>query len=157
MKIEIVKACLWDCSSLAGTLREADRKELAAISKGTPLASLQRCVSHSDKAWAVREIKTGRTLAVFGIREHPNAEGYGIIWMLGSRHLKHYRRELLTVSPGWIEEFHEDYHTLTNCVHAENTAHIRWLKWLGCSFGDKFIGGINGEEFIPFVHEKEGE
>ncbi|MGH9903554.1 MAG: hypothetical protein ACRD68_17245, partial [Pyrinomonadaceae bacterium] len=55
------------------------------------------------------------------------------VWLLASpelaRHPFFFRH-----SRYWVEQLHERYRVLWNCVDVRNEVHIRWLKWCDFTF-----------------------
>lgn len=119
-----------DAESLAGRLRDADRREIQAFSGREPLEELRRGLARSDPALALVD-ERDMPLALFGVAPARDRPGVGYVWLLGSAELAPRRVAFLRLSRPWVARLQERYPVLTNCVDARNTVHLRWLRWCG--------------------------
>lgn len=141
-----------DAYSLAPRMREADKAELAAGRGVPPLQALLEGVKASSPCFTITN-PWKVPLAIFGTV--PTADSkYSIVWMLGSDELHPYKIEFLRRSRKWITRLHELSNSpiLGNFVDERNKVHIRWLRWIGCSFVDKKIMGVEHRPFLEFIH-----
>ena len=134
-------------------MREADVAEVWASHRYTPLGAIKLSVSSSKHAWVcwIDDIPC----AILGITEHDLLSGIGTPWMLGSKELDNYRREIVYYSRDILATVLTQYDVLDNWVHADNTVAIRWLKWLGFEMGEPVAAGVEGELFRNFHLNKE--
>lgn len=136
-------ATLSDVDSLmAQGLRSADLVELAAVPVN-PRDALERGVRQSVTALTVEA--GGVPCAIFGVAVDPRdpSGATGLVWLLGTDGLLGIQRQFLRESARWLEVLEAPFETVGNAVHHENELHIRWLEWLGFSFG---------ERAGPFIH-----
>lgn len=75
----------------------------------------------------------------------------GTVWMLGTPGIERYARTFLRHSRAEFARVIEGYRYVQNYVWAENALHIRWIKWIGCEFGN--LHTINGQPFLHFTYE----
>jgi len=142
-----------DARKLSLRLRDADLRELCAATGEAPLAALQRGVASSEPCFAVvneRDVP----LAIFGVvPDLESGKGQaGIVWMLGSADLCRHSTTFLRHSREWVDQLHESYDLLWNCVDARNTIHIRWLKWCGFRFYRRIeTYGVEQRPFLEFA------
>lgn len=149
---------LCDLIELADHIRPADAAELAAGFGMPPFESAAMSLRLSDSAFSARV--NGRLLAVYGIRADSILDGTAVIWALGTRAAQEEWRTFARWSAPCLERLADTLPwaaTLHNAVHAQNEASIRWLGWLGASFGNPFYAkpeGLPPAAFIPFSIER---
>lgn len=136
-----------DAVDLAKRLREADLLEIQAVGSKSPEDSLLLGVRSPDGCYvAVDETDTPHI--IFGT--YPSHEHFlGYVWMMASDALKEHWVQVLRETRPWIERIRGHYRVLANAVHAENTTHIRWLRWAGFTFLREFT--FNGNRFYEFA------
>jgi hypothetical protein len=128
-KTSIRKTDLKDALWLAPRLRTEDLIELRSFCPNVPpVAALIDGIKLSDPCWTILG-EDNKPIAIFGVA--PLDTNLGSVWLLGSGRIKDIQREFLRHSRFWIEELHSKYDVLTNYIYAENTVHLKWLKWLG--------------------------
>lgn len=140
-----------DATRLAATLRQQDSDECYAAF-GKPEIALPYSVGVSTQAICVS--LDGEPLAIFGWL----AEGLSArVWMLGSSTLTDDGRtyEFLAASREWVGRLNDAFPLLWNIIDSRNTAHIRWLRWLGFTFINKEPAGPLGLPFYTFVRIKQ--
>lgn len=73
---------------------------------------------------------------MFGLvpQVRPSGIVFGVVWLLGSDLIDRVRMRFLRECKGHLDELARGCHATGNIVHAANTLHIRWLRWLGYSF-----------------------
>ena len=129
-------------------LREADRRELAAVCNGMFGKEISESVENSEEAYTVID-EEGIPLAIFGIVAVEGREGR-MIWCLGTNALDRYKRPFVHESRGIMMHWLARHHVLYNCVGEFNKKSIRWLKWLGAEFSGPFLVGKKNEPFLYF-------
>lgn len=143
---------LSDAQFVGVRLRSADRREVKAASGRIDLPeALTDGILMSKPCFTILTPEQ-QPCALFGAVPDPDNKAFGRVWMLGTDELVKYGRDFLRQSKPWWDYFHRFYPVLGNLVDSRNTVHVRWLKWLGCSFvGEQRIG----EEqilFKEFIH-----
>lgn len=133
-----------DVPSLAPRLRAADAEEFHANGRH-PLSGLDRAVGLSDLAWCI-EAPGGSPISLFGFVpiDHQTA----CPWLVGSECLT-------TTHRAWfIRRSHEivamgdaRWSRFFNRVHAANTLHVRWLRWVGFDVAPAAPFGPRGDLF----------
>lgn len=139
-----------DSEELAPKLREADKRELSAISDrpyrdtlylGAVVSSPARTIIHEDEVIGMYGVAPA-----YGF----NLE-YGCIWCLASDKLTEIKYQFLKQSISEVRDMEKNYKKLINFVHADNTTSIRWLKFLGFKVSPTpVILGIKQEPFYYF-------
>lgn len=144
-----------DAASLAPRLREADLRELLAGGfRDSPEMALLEGVHSPDGAYAAVD-EQDLPHILFGT--HPSHEPHlGFIWMMASDGIDQHWVQIVRETRTWVNELRGTYRVLANAVHAENTRHIRWLKWAGFILIRPFE--FNGHTFFEFarITHKEG-
>lgn len=144
-----------DAVSLGPRLREADLRELQAIhgDAAVPEDSLRLGVESPDGCYvAVDDNDTPQI--IFGT--HPSGDPLvGFIWMMGSDAIVKHRRQLFKETLPLLHKIAGKYPLLTNCVHADNTAHIRWIQWAGFVILREL--SFNGHTFYEFARLMNGD
>ena len=146
---ETRSATLQDIEDIAGRLREADVKEIYASTGMAPLECLKDSWRHpSLGVWV--GTKDDRPEIIFGVT-HSACKDIGVPWMVCTDTLKESPMTFMRQCKDWVSMFSKVFPVLTNCVHAENKLHIKWLKWCGFEFvelHDKY--GYSQEPFWQF-------
>lgn len=137
-----------DVDSISQRLREADIREVEATG-GNPLASLRSVLSYPGAETFVAVNGQEVPQVIFGVVPHPSETFRGNIWMLATDDLDTHAKQLLRETPFWLKVLQQKYQVLSNYVYAENTAHLRWIKWAGFSVINKV--SINNAPFYEFA------
>ncbi len=155
MKARIVPATPEHAQAVAANVREADRRELWAGSRGEPLPVMLHAIEATPEPLAA--IYEGEVACVFGAWPFSALGGMASAWMIGSRVLERHgaQRDLLRLSQPVVAYWREQFPALLyNFVDARNDAAIRWLRWLGFEFGEAIPYGVDGLPFLPFYMRK---
>lgn len=116
-----------DAHDLAKRVRLADRREIAAASGASPLKALLMGVRKSAEC---RALDVGGPQALFGVVETKPGEGFP--WLIGSDAIFGAAKWIFArASRAEVHRFQERWPVLRGWVHADNTAHVRWLEWCG--------------------------
>ena len=145
--VEIRPAMVED--ALALVLRQADREEVKALTGRDPREALVESVERSAAAWA--GLANGELVCLFGVVPVSLVGVTGIPWLLGSDAVTRYGRPFLRRNRTYLREMLREFPVLRNVVDARNTVSIRWLEWLGFTFGAPQPMGVRGLPFIPFT------
>lgn len=134
---------------MAPRLREADKAEIAAMTGSYPESALLRGLEGDVCVTAVSP--EGDPFLMAGVRPSRFPEA-GFVWMLGTDAIENFSIPFLRHARGYLDAFHDIYPLLHNYVDARNTVHIRWLKWMGCTFiQTRPRMGVQGRPFHEFV------
>jgi len=138
-----------DLEHLAANLRAQDTAELEAAGRGDALEVLRECVAQSDYVRVATA--DGEPGCVFGARctgtwLTPSA----IVWMLGTDLVRVHQRALASKAPRYIQAMRQKFGRLYNCVHADNTLAIGWLKRSGFALSPATPHPRTGELFHYF-------
>ena len=139
-----------DVGLLAPRLREIDKREVRAMSGLEPGEALRVSLALSGRAWTAWT--EDRVILMWGAGRLGGLPGLvGAPWMLASDILERpeVSREFIRQSRPYARELEKGFQRLINRVHAENHLAIRWLRWLGFSFGEK-PERLGGEPFYVF-------
>jgi len=127
-------------------LREADRVEIAAATNGRdPTAVLEDSRSMSSEAYTV--ILDRVPVGIFGVVPFADRAA---IWLLGSELMVSRELEFLRGCREFFTQITTRHPHCVNNTHADNVVHHKWLRWLGCKFGDDVL--INGHRFRSFSY-----
>ncbi len=140
-----------DARELAPLLRAGDLAEIAAQHGRPPVDILVESVRASTEAVAGRA--DGRLICIGGVGSLTLIGRIGVPWLMGTDLIDLHRREFMRQTRTMIERFHDTYPVLRNVVDARYDAAIRWLRWLGFSFGAPVPMGVSGLPFLPFEKE----
>lgn len=140
-------ATIQDAVAIIPKLREADRNEIRAVFGVTPEAVLL----NPRNAWTM-VAADGELVGMFGVEPYQPDPSVGQVWMVATTALKSHQIEFLRTARVWIEKLHETYPVLGNFVDARNTLHIKWLRWMGFVFINRFEEwGFEQRPFLQFV------
>lgn len=148
-KVRRIPATAKHAKALGPHLSEADRNEVAANSGRDPQDALLFGVRHSRYRYTYT--LNGKPFAIAGFAD--DGDGAARVWMLVSDDIKQAAFGFCRRLRADLEAHFERYDRLHNIVHAQNTTHIRLLKWLGFSFGETV--SLNGHDFIEFWRERD--
>lgn len=131
---------------LGANMRPHDVEECEAFGLSPVEAVLQSAYHAQSESFVVLD-EQGEALWVYGRGPVIGADGVGI-WCLGrigsEKHAKFFLRESKRVINQWLNEGA----VLWNYVSVNNAPSLRWLAWLGVTFGDEVeIGGV---QFVKF-------
>lgn len=134
--------------TIAPKLRLADLREIDRATGLAPLEALERSVTASAVTFHV--LYRGRPGAIGGVVTSPADSRVGIPWMVGTDFITAKRIWFARNTAAlWAIVEQPGYVVLANMVDVENAAHLRWLRWSGCHFGETQT--INGHLFINFA------
>lgn len=137
---------------MAPRLRAADKAEIAAMSGNLPETALLNGLRGEVCLTAVEP--EGDPILMFGVAKSRFPEA-GLLWMLATDAIHKHRFRFLRQSLFFIESLQEAYPLLHNYVDARNELHIKWLKWIGCTFIKTHPRiGVQGRPFHEFVRIK---
>lgn len=143
-----------DLALIEANIREADQIELeyssGSVSKALRYSFLSAFMCR------VCECEAG-IVAIYGVSPLSWSQGVGSPWLIGTRLLEgRHKRALLLFGKPIMNEFKRYFPgRLENYVHVDNDKSIRWLRWLGFSFGEPETYGVAGQLFLPFWWEAE--
>ena len=134
---------------LIENLREWDKKELQSFRDVTVEEGLTELLeTEGSQVWISPK---GNPCVVCGLVPHEDFNDVGVPFLLATEEFYTYTRLFARESKLWIQQAKEKYPVLFNCVASDNTKAIRWLKWLGFSFGEREDNqGRLGLSFYPF-------
>lgn len=131
-----------DITHISANMREADIAEVRAVGR-KPMQSLLDGWELSDKCETI--FVDGEPAAMWGVA--PSDWSRGTIWLLGTDRLTENPTTFLRGAKRKLSHALRSYSTLENYVSETNSVHLRWLEWLGATFGKRHeIGGV------PFIH-----
>lgn len=131
---------------IARRLRMADRTELAVTSPGE---AVDQVLADSVEAsrWSIVAAVDGNPAVIYGVA--PTTDPLiGRPWMLSTDDLLKIRRPFIERCRDEVRLMQQRYAVLTNEVHRDNIAAIRWLEWLGFHIDRDKPVGPNGELFV---------
>ena len=79
-------------------------------------------------------------------------ENEDTIWMLCTKKVEEHPIAFLRYCKEYLKGLLETYDKLDNYVWLGNPLHVKWLKWMGASFGETIT--LNGEPFQYFEFKK---
>jgi hypothetical protein len=124
-------------------LRPIDKKELQGA-----YTSVITCAMHAfcDNFLVFGE--KGEPIAIYGIVKYP-IDGLHAVWMVGTKGIKNYKKELIAMGLDEIGRFIKEYGPITNYISVNNNESRRWLKKAGAVFGTPFNeNDITWQQFV---------
>lgn len=131
---------------LAGSMREADRRECEAFGL-SPADALGGALTRS--MWALTALVEDQPHAMLGICARSMIEGVGVPWMLGTERIYSSGRLLLKYGRELRDEMHATFPCLENHVAADNARAIRFLRWLDFEICEE-VTNIGAVPFVRF-------
>jgi len=145
-KAEVLPLSAADVASVVADVRQADVDEIAEALQTPIEGALAEALGNHCKASKI--VVGGLIVAVFGDSRHD--EQIGVPWLISTRHIERFPKAFLQVCKPEVVEMLGRHSLLLNYVDIRNTAAIRWLSWLGFSFGEPEPYGPLGMPFYPF-------
>lgn len=139
-------ATIADAKWLAPRLRKEDRRECLTVCGKPPEDILPGSVALATASYTMFTPE-GVPAGLFGCSKTAS-EGVGAVWLLATDVLPQHAKEFLRQSKVGMELLHTHYPTLWNIVDTRNTVHLRWINWVGFTFGP--IRHI-GHDRVPFL------
>lgn len=147
--VEVRDVAPGDAETLARGLRAQDLAELIAGGDRDPLAVIEQSIASS--VWCKTVTADGELGCIFGVAPGGTIlTPAGVPWMLGTDLVTQHRRALARMAPRYIRSMLRDYSHLYNCVHAKNTAAVRWLRRAGFHLHPAHAHPETGEPFHFF-------
>ena len=149
MNIEIVPATHEHAVDLAPRLRADDRHEVWASGGRTPVEALLASLKASDPDMCWAATCDGKCEIMWGVAR--DTDHIGFVWLLGSDWIYTIKRRFWRESIRYVSRMHTRYMLLTNYVHHDNAASIRWLEIMGFEPRDRVEEfGVGKEPFIRY-------
>lgn len=133
---------------IADNMRDADVNEVRSSHNHSPLEAINNGLGHSD--FAVIAMNDDEPLMIVGMMRVDLITGTGVPWLLSSKNVLKFRKEILKYSIIILDEMLMKCPKLVNYVHADNKVSIRWLKWLGFIIEKPSQYGFKNEMFHRF-------
>jgi len=136
-----------DIKFVAWNIRDADLRELRAVSNRPAVEIIREGVRYSRPARVA--VINDEPVAIFGVVPFDDP-GIGSIWMIGTDSIELSPISFLRRCKDEMEDLLAGYCYVSNICHAENTLHLKWLKWLGFTVDEEVIRTSHNDE--PFHH-----
>lgn len=143
----VVRPALYsDAVYISKHMRRDDIREIQALGS-SPLESLRKGLICSTRCFTAEY--DGVPVLMFGVVDDMEAPGiFGIVWMLATDDLKKIRKPLIKHGKEILLQVSGGYTHIGNGVAGFNKEHIRWLKWMGFTFYNRYLVGDVG--FLSF-------
>jgi hypothetical protein len=139
-----------DAQELAANLRDADRREIAALGHSDASTAVRDSIAASIRLVVVADPEG--VVAIMGVA--PLSDNIlapvGAPWLLGTKRSALHTRTLVKHGPAYTRAMLDVYPRLMNMVHAENSLHISWLKRVGFRFRLGAVRMPTGADFLLF-------
>ena len=153
MGAEVLPISVDEVPAIASIVRQADIDEITEA-LGVPIErALYEAVQGSLKVKKI--VVDGKVVAVFGDAVYSLLGSVGVPWLISTVHVEHHARAFLKVCKPEVQAMLTRHQHLLNYVDVRNTVAIRWLKWLGFSFGPAAPYGARRFLFHPFTMNRE--
>ncbi|KEX95169.1 hypothetical protein HA62_29805 [Pseudomonas putida] len=153
MVAEVLPVTVEDVATILPIVRQADIDEITEA-LGIPMEeALLDAITGSLNAKKI--VVDGLVVAVFGDAVHSILGSVGVPWLISTIHVERHARAFLKVCKPEVQGMLTRHHHLMNYVDARNTAAMRWLKWLGFTFGPAIPYGARRFPFHSFTLNRE--
>lgn len=146
--IRVVEPLPWHAEYIAARMRQADREEIWASHKAEPLEALLKGMRAADSCYVV--MVDEEPVVMCGVAPMVGDPSVGVPWLLGTDKILRYQRSLLRLCRPQLAAMRGKYVELVNYVSCTNTVSIRWLRWMGFSFGEIIQVGKEENLFVKF-------
>ena len=152
-RARIEEAKPWHVDRFMPDIGGPDLYELVLSNRRPPRDVVLECVNSSTHAFA--GFIDGRLAVLWGAAPVSLVGGVAAPWMVSTVHLELAPRLFLRHCREQVRVLSDVYPRLENHVHARHAVAIRWLRWLGFSFGDAVPLGPYSEPFLPFLMRRD--
>lgn len=153
MAAEVLPVTVEDVATILPVVRQADIDEISEA-LGIPMEeALVDAITGSLNARKI--VVDGLIVAVFGDAVHSILGSIGVPWLISTVHVEKHARAFLKVCKPEVQGMLTRHQHLMNYVDARNTSAIRWLKWLGFTFGPAAPYGHRRFPFYQFTLNRE--
>jgi len=150
---EVLPVTADDVAHILPIVRQADIDEFTEA-LGIPMEeALLEAITGSLNAKQI--VVDDKVVAVFGDAPFSILGSIGVPWLISTVHVEQHARAFLKVCKPEVQGMLTRHHHLMNYVDARNTSAIRWLKWLGFTFGPAVPYGARRFPFHPFTLNRE--
>ena len=116
---------------------------------GSDEENVRQCVFFSPFLW--RGLVDDKVACMWGLVPPTMLSNTAYLWLITTKHADEHQFLLVRYSQRMIEVMLKEFPTICGHTAVGNTRAIRWLKWLGASFGEMDRG------FIRFtIRKKDG-
>ncbi|MGP5331941.1 phage protein Gp13 family protein [Pseudomonas helleri] len=150
---DVLPVTVDEVPAITRIVRQADIDEITEA-LGIPVErALYEAVQGSLNARKI--VVNGEVVAVFGDAVYSLLGSVGVPWLISTIHVEKHAKAFLKVCKPEVQGMLTRHQNLLNYVDVRNTAAIRWLKWLGFSFGPAAPYGARRFLFHPFTMNRE--
>jgi hypothetical protein len=142
-KVWVRPSILQDITKLNPNFRKEDKDEVKALGIRPRTALMQGYLNGP----CFTGLYEDSILCMYGVV--PVGED-GRIWMLSSDLVLRHKMAICRISRREVNRFKLNYRVLFNVVDERNELTMKWLKWLGFSFGATHLIGKNKQSFKEF-------
>lgn len=143
-------AVLSDCQVIGENMRAQDAIEIYSYDRSEPTQAVINSFSKSIITMTIEHNR--KPVAMFGIM--PKDMTSGTLWMFTTDGLNEIGRPFVRHCKKWFSEMLELYPTLYGCVDLRNRESIKWLTFVGATWGDTELMGIDKMPFKRFTFTK---
>lgn len=142
-----------DCYEVAKRMRNQDREEVWASNHLSPIEAAMFSFKHSTSCLTVE--RKGFAVAMFGIVPANLLGCSASIWLLTTDGILGIDKAFVRRSRYFIDYFLNFYPLLYNYADVRNTVSMKWLTYLGCTWGETVPYGMDKLPFKQFSFFKE--
>lgn len=140
-----------DCITIAANIRKQDSIEMWSFYRTDPLKATLNSFNRSMISMTITHDEI--PIAMFGIIPHDMSSG--MLWMITTDGIKGIGRVFVRNCKKWFHAMLEFYPKLYGMVDLRNEESIRWLTYIGVSWGNDITAGIDNMPFKTFKFSKE--
>ncbi len=139
-----------DCEIIGRNMREQDAIEIWNYNRLSPIKAVIDSYTRSIISMTIEH--ENNLVAMFGIM--PTGMSAGTLWMFTTDGMKDIGRPFVRNCKRWFNEMLEIYPNLQGCVDLRNKESIRWLTYVGATWGEIETMGIDKMPFRRFTFSK---
>ncbi len=139
-----------DCDIIGRDMRKQDAMETWNFDRSFPLTAVRKSFDKSIISMTIEH--AGIPIAMFGIM--PKDMTSGTLWMFTTDGLKNIGRPFVRNCKKWFNDMLDIYPNLEGCVDLRNKESLRWLTYLGATWGDIETMGVDNMPFKKFSFSK---
>lgn len=149
--IKVIETHMTDCLDLSKNLREQDEVEISLSNGYSPLQAITLSFTMSQECHTI--MYNDAPVGMFGVVD---SGMFAAPWLLASKEIEQFPVTFIKECTKWVDSMNDKHPLLINYVHKENTAAIKWLKYLGFRFTKLYEHyGVGQAPFYQFVRIKE--
>lgn len=150
-RILVRRTRIEDVEYLIDHIREADKKEIEAVTGKPFFESVFMALEYGDEAWT--GLYGDKVMAIFGMHVTSYVTGHAVPWLISTHHVEEHPKVFLRYCKPVFKKLCVGLDFLVNYVDDRNVLAKQWLTWLGFKLEEPEPYGVFELPFRRFTLE----